>query len=362
MNYNILKDQIKDKAIEFGFLEAKISSIIIDQQAQSKFAEFLNNGYAGEMTYLKNNQNLRYHPAELHPTTLAIISVKMPYLSENINCHQQRLKDSNHAYVSSYALGRDYHKVVKQQLQKYAQWINQLLTIHQLEQNYRVFTDSAPIMEVQLATQAGNGWRGKNTLLINKNHGSMFFLGELFTSLPLPPDEATTQHCGSCQKCLEICPTQAFVTPYVLDARKCIAYLTIENPGAIPVELRSKIGNRIYGCDDCQLFCPWNKFSQLSSLNDFTPRNQLDSSSLLELFAWSEIEFKQRLQGSPILRIGYQAWQRNIAVGLGNAAPSNAIRQALELALPNSSPLVTEHILWALEQQQRQLITNIKQP
>jgi epoxyqueuosine reductase len=362
VNYNILKDQIKDKAIEFGFLEAKISSIIIDQHAQSKFAEFIHNGYAGEMAYLKNNQNLRFSPAELHATTLAIISVKMPYLSAEINQHQQRLKDGNHAYVSSYALGRDYHKVVKQQLQKYAQWINQLLTIHQLEQNYRVFTDSAPIMEVQLATQAGNGWRGKNTLLINKNHGSMFFLGELFTSLPLPPDEATTQHCGSCQKCLEICPTQAFVTPYVLDARKCIAYLTIENPGAIPVELRSKIGNRIYGCDDCQLFCPWNKFSQLSSLNDFTPRNQLDSSSLLELFAWSEIEFKQRLQGSPILRIGYQAWQRNIAVGLGNAAPSNAIRQALELALPNSSPLVTEHILWALEQQQRQLITNIKQP
>lgn len=361
MNYNILKDQIKDKAIEFGFLEAKISSIIIDQKAQSKFAEFIYKGYAGEMAYLKNNQNLRYRPSELHPTTLAIISVKMPYLSAEINRHQQRLKDNNHAYVSSYALGRDYHKVVKQQLQKYAQWINQLLATHLLEQNYRVFTDSAPIMEVQLATQAGNGWRGKNTLLINKNHGSMFFLGELFTSLPLPPDETTTQHCGSCQKCLEICPTQAFVTPYVLDARKCIAYLTIENPGAIPVELRSKIGNRIYGCDDCQLFCPWNKFSQLSPLKDFTPRNQLDSSSLLELFAWSETEFKQRLQGSPILRIGYQAWQRNIAVGLGNATSSNAIRQALELALPNSSPLVAEHILWALEQQS-QLITKIKQP
>lgn len=355
MNYAEIKDLIKAQAHQFGFLEAKISSIIIDQQAQDKFAEFLNNDYAGDMYYLKNNQNLRYNPEQLHPTTLSVISVKMPYLTQDITQHKRRLENPDHAYVSSYALGRDYHKVVKQQLQKYVVWINQLLETYQLNQNYRVFTDSAPIMEVQLAAQAGAGWRGKNTLLLNKQHGSMFFLGEIFTSLPLPADNATSNHCGSCQKCLEICPTQAFVSPYVLDARKCISYLTIENKGSIPVELRSKIGNRIYGCDDCQLFCPWNKFSQITSLADFTPRNQLDASSLLELFAWSEAEFNQRLQGSPILRIGYEAWQRNLAVGLGNTTPTAEIQQALASRLPGASELVAEHIIWALKQQEMPL-------
>lgn len=350
MNYTEIKNLIKSQAHQFGFLEAKISSIIIDQQAQDKFAKFLKNDYAGDMYYLKNNQNLRYAPEELHPATLSVISVKIPYLTQEINQHKQRLNNTEHAYVSSYALGRDYHKVVKQQLQKYAVWINQILETYQLQQSYRVFTDSAPIMEVQLAAQAGTGWRGKNTLLINKQHGSMFFLGEIFTSLPLPADNATDSHCGSCQKCLEICPTQAFVSPYVLDARKCISYLTIENKGAIPVELRSKIGNRIYGCDDCQLFCPWNKFNQITTLTDFTPRNKLNSSSLLELFTWGETEFKQRLQGSPILRIGYEAWQRNLAVGLGNAPQSAEIKQALESRLINASKLVAEHIQWALEQ------------
>ena len=352
IDYAQLTQVIKAKAPDFGFLEAKIAALTIDPTAQSEFNLWLAQKFAGTMHYLEKNTNLRFNPELLHPGSLAIICVKAPYLQDSIAHHKQRLTQADAAYISSYALGRDYHKVVKQQLKKYTHWISQQLQAYNLSPDYRVFSDSAPIMEVQLAAQAGLGWRGKNTLLIHKHHGSMYFLGEIFTNLPLPADNATTNHCGSCHKCLDVCPTQAFSSAYVLDARKCISYLTIENPGVIPLEFRRAIGNRVYGCDDCQLFCPWNKFSRLGTLEDFAVRNNLDSSSLVELFKWNEAEFKFRLQGSPIYRIGYPAWQRNLAVGLGNAAYSATIVELLQQQLQYTSPMVAEHILWAIAEQQ----------
>ena len=351
LDYNILKTLIKAKASDFGFLEAAIATIQIPEDAQNKFRLWLEQGFAGDMHYLERNLPLRFNPELLQLGTVAIICVKAPYLQALPASHKQRLADGEQAYISSYALGRDYHKVVKQQLRHYCDWINQQLTEWSLNATHRVFTDSAPIMEIVLASQAGLGWRGKNTLLIHKQHGSLFFLGEIFTTLPLPADKASTNHCGSCHKCLDICPTKAFSAPYVLDARKCISYLTIENQGSIPVEFRSAIGNRVYGCDDCQLFCPWNKFSQISSLPDFKVRNSLDTASLFELFSWSEEEFNLRLQGSAIYRIGYQAWQRNLAVGLGNAPYSAAIVTLLQSRLSSASDMLAEHIAWAIEQQ-----------
>lgn len=356
---NQLKQKIKDQANQFGFLEINFATLIIPNEAQDKFNQWIENNYHGEMNYLANNRELRFNPKILHDGTLSIISVKAPYLQNEIKFHKQRLNNPEHAYVSSYALGRDYHKVVKQNLNNLAQWISaEIANLETLQSHlYRVFTDSAPIMEVLLASLAGSGWRGKNTLLINKNHGSMFFLGEIFSNIPFTADVPTSSHCGSCSKCLDVCPTQAFISPYVLDARKCISYLTIENDGAIPLELRTKIGNRIYGCDDCQLFCPWNKFSQLAALPDFKVRNNLDSSSLLELFAWSEDEFRQRLQGSPIHRIGYNSWLRNLAIGIGNSPYSEANISALTNKCSKiDNMMVQEHIKWAIAEQEKKLL------
>ena len=358
VDYNILKALIKDKAQELGFLELTVSSCTIDSAAQQKFQDWLAQGYAGDMQYLENNQNLRFNPQELHPSSIRIISIKVPYLTQTTTLLKNHLMQPEQAYVSSYALGRDYHKVVKQQLNKLATWINQYLSETGFEHHYRAFSDSAPIMEVQIAAQSGGGWRGKNTLLLNKNHGSMFFLGELFTNLPLEADEPTAGHCGSCNKCIEVCPTQAFISPYVLNAKKCISYLTIENKGSIPLELRPLIGNRIYGCDDCQLFCPWNKFSSLTTYTDFTPRHKLDASNLRDLFKWNEAEFIQKMQGSAILRIGYDSWQRNLAVALGNAPYQAEIIIELEFKLQTSSTMVNEHIIWAIAQQQNKRITS----
>lgn len=359
VDYNILKALIKDKARELGFLELTVSSCTIDSAAQQKFQDWLAQGYAGDMQYLENNQNLRFNPQKLHPNSVRILSVKIPYLTQTTAALKNHLTQPEQAYVSSYALGRDYHKVVKQQLNKLATWINQYLSEAKFEHHYRAFSDSAPIMEVQIATQSGGGWRGKNTLLLNKNHGSMFFLGELFTNLPLEVDEPVSVHCGSCNKCIEVCPTQAFISPYVLNAKKCISYLTIENKGSIPLELRPLIGNRIYGCDDCQLFCPWNKFSSLSTHTDFTPRHKLDASNLLDLFKWNEAEFIQKMQGSAILRIGYDSWQRNLAVALGNAPYQAEIITELEFKALTASIMVKEHIAWAIAQQQNKHSTSI---
>ncbi len=352
MDYITLKQHIKNKALELGFLDINISKPYIKPEAQAKFCQWLNKNMHGDMYYLNRNQNLRFNPNLLVPDTLSIISVKMPYLKHEINFHKSRQKNTNQAYISSYAIGRDYHKVVKQTLVKLANYINEYLAQQSTSSHiYRAFTDSAPIMEIELATQCGSGWRGKNTLLINKDFGSMFFLGEIFTNLPLPTDEEITSYCGSCKRCLKICPTNAFDDAYQLDARKCISYLTIENHGVIPIQFRKLIGNRIYGCDDCQLYCPWNKFAQISKHVDFEERHNLTSQTLLELFMWSEQEFNTKMQGSPILRIGYERWQRNLAVGLGNAYYSQDIYNILLSSKQKSSPLVAEHIQWALEQQ-----------
>lgn len=351
MDFTQLTQLIKDQAQKYGFLEITITNTVIPVDIQTKFNQWIENNYHGEMDYLNKNRELRFNPAQLHLETLSVISVKVPYLQDKVHVHKNRLMNPHNAYVSSYALGRDYHKVVKQKLNQLAKWINQQIIAAGLLHQYRVFSDSAPILEIQLATQGGAGWRGKNTLLINKSHGSMYFLGEIFTNLLLTVDSEESSHCGSCRKCLVACPTNAFVAPYVLDARKCISYLTIENKGAIPIELRPMMGNRIYGCDDCQLVCPWNKFSQLSTEIDFKYRNNLNDSNLLELFKWSKEEFTQRMQGSPIYRIGYHSWLRNIAVALGNAPYDDEIVLVLQARLrENINDIVNEHILWALQQ------------
>ncbi|MDD3265675.1 MAG: tRNA epoxyqueuosine(34) reductase QueG [Burkholderiales bacterium] len=349
MNFTTLKIEIRKKALELGFLDLTIAKTIISEDSQQKFQQWIANAYHGEMEYLKNNQDLRFNPAKIKENTLTILSLKHPYLQQDIQYHKSRLQ-KNDAYISSYTLGRDYHKVVKQNLEKLAKWIQE--QIEPLNHDYRVFTDSAPVMEVEISSNSGGGWRGKNTLLIHKNHGSMFFLGEIFTNLPLAVDDKTTEHCGSCTKCMDICPTNAFIGPYVLDARKCISYLTIENKGTIPLEFRQQIGNRIYGCDDCQLFCPWNKFAHLSKNPDFAIRNNLDSATLLELFAWSEEEFKKKMQGSAIYRIGYVSWLRNISVAMGNALYNKDIISALQSKLlQTDNEILQEHFTWAIHEQ-----------
>lgn len=358
--YSTLTEWIKKKARDFGFVEIGIAVTTIDPHSQARFREWLAAGFHGQMDYLANNQQLRFNPQLLQPQTVAIISVALPYLQQKPQRHLERLQNAEQGYISAYALGRDYHKVVKQKLEKLAAAINDYIKMADISHRYRVFSDSAPIMEVELASNANLGWKGKHSLLISKNHGSMFFLGEIFTNLPLIADNQLkhTQHCGSCTKCLQICPTQAIIAPQVLDARRCISYLTIENPGIIPVEFRRAIANRIYGCDDCQLLCPWNKFAALSLEADFATRHELDNQTLIELFNWSESEFKQRMAGSAIYRIGYQRWQRNLAVAIGNAPSNENNLNALHNRLPLAAPLVAEHIQWAIEEQSQKQALN----
>jgi len=295
----------------------------------------------------------RSRPAELVPGTLRVISVRMNYLPAAAKPANEVLGDPGAAYLSRYALGRDYHKVMRRRLQRLADRITAEIGPFR----YRAFTDSAPVMEVPLAQKAGLGWRGKHTLVLNREAGSYFFLGEIYTDLPLPLDAAGDEHCGSCRKCLDACPTGAIVGPYELDARRCISYLTIEHKGAIPEALRPLVGNRVYGCDDCQLVCPWNRYAQTSAEPDFAVRNGLDSASLSELFAWTEGQFHERLAGSAIHRIGYERWLRNLAVGLGNALKTlgdtpegERVRSALEQRRDDPSPLVREHVAWGLSQ------------
>ncbi len=298
----------------------------------------------------------RTRPAELVPNTVRVISVRLDYLPPHAKDSWEVIKDSEQAFISRYALGRDYHKVLRQKLQTLCDKIQTETT----DFEYRVFTDSAPILEVALAEKAGLGWRGKHTLLLNKNHGSWFFLGEIYTNLPLVVDAPATNHCGSCIACIDICPTQAIVAPYEVDARKCISYLTIELKTAIPVEFRKQIGNRVYGCDDCQLVCPWNKFAQVSQVPDFYVRNGLDDISLIDCFSWTEAEFKEKMAGSAIYRIGYKQWLRNIAVGLGNARTSEAVINALNARKNDADFLVREHVEWALMQHQGNILANKK--
>jgi epoxyqueuosine reductase len=328
---------------ELGFQQVGITATRLDADA-ARLQSWLEHGYHGEMDYMHRHGSKRTHPEELVPGTVRVISVRMDYLPEEKRDPSELLEQSERAYVSRYALGRDYHKVMRRRLQQLADRIETQTGAF----GYRAFVDSAPVLEKPLARNAGLGWIGKHTNLINKEAGSWFFLGELLTDLPLPVDEAATEHCGSCSACIEVCPTRAIVAPFELDARRCISYLTIELKGAIPEEFRSAIGNRIYGCDDCQLFCPWNKFAAPTAEGDFAPRHNLDDADLLELFGWDKTTWLEKTAGSAIRRIGYERWQRNIAVALGNAPSSPAIVNALHARRESASELVREHIDWAL--------------
>lgn len=342
-----LAKSIKDWGKELGFQHISIADAGADMtQAESGLFEWLGKGYQGEMDYMAKHGTRRTRPAELVPGTLRVISARMNYKPPTAKDSWQVIRDGNRAFISRYALGRDYHKVLRGRLQKLAEKIiNQIGHL-----NYRVFSDSAPVMEVEWAQKSGLGWRGKHTLLLSREAGSMFFLGELFTDLPLPVDNPIGNYCGSCTRCMDVCPTQAIIAPYRLDARRCISYLTIEHKGSIPEHLRPLIGNRVYGCDDCQLICPWNKFAAVTGEDDFSVRNGLDDASLVELFGWNREEFEARLAGSPIRRIGYEQWLRNLAVGLGNAPFSVEVVDALKGRRDDASPVVREHVRWALQQ------------
>ncbi|MEC9222953.1 MAG: tRNA epoxyqueuosine(34) reductase QueG [Pseudomonadota bacterium] len=344
LNYSQLASQIKVWGSELGFQQIAITDADLDNYAKYLSA-WIDNNYHGAMTYMAENHEKRCHPEQLHPGTIRIITARMDYsVSKSNSLHPIQQRDR--AYVSRYARGRDYHKLVRKRLQQLADKIGEAAGAF----GYRAFVDSAPVLERALAEKSGMGWIGKNTMLINKNAGSWFFLGELFTDLPLPIDDRDSDHCGSCAACLDICPTQAFIGPKVLDATRCISYLTIELRGSIPEEFRKPMGNRIFGCDDCQLVCPWNKFTQISEETDFSPRHNLDDAKLIELFQWTEQEFFLKTSGSPIRRIGYECWLRNIAVALGNANTNEETITALKASLNHPSKLVREHVQWALEQ------------
>ena len=339
-----LADKVKVWGRELGFQQIGITHIELGEH-EVHLKEWLAKGYHGNMEFMAAHNNMRSRPAELLPGTIRVISARMDYLPADARIKEQ-LQDKSLAYISRYALGRDYHKVIRKRLTQLGKMIEE-----EAGHGYRAFVDSAPVLERALASNAGLGWLAKNTMLINKKAGSYFFLGELLTDLPLPIDEPDDKnHCGSCSACIQICPTQAFVGDQVLDARRCISYLTIELKGPIPTDLRKGMGNRIFGCDDCQLCCPWNSFSKATTEADFTPRHPLDNATLLDLFAWDKSTFLKHTEGNPIRRTGYESWLRNIAVALGNAPTSIEIVEALKQRLPEASELVKEHIEWALEQ------------
>jgi epoxyqueuosine reductase len=336
-NTRELKQTIRQWGRELGFSDLAFAAPELGE-AGTRLAEWLAQGLHGGMDYMARNTDKRSQPGLLVPGTASIIVARLDYLPPGLPD-----AEPDGATISRYALGRDYHKVMRHRLQKLAERIETLIGPF----GHRAFADSAPVMEVELAHLAGLGWRGKHTLLLSRT-GSWFFLGELYTDLPLSPDAPGEAHCGHCEACLKSCPTDAFIGPYRLDARRCISYLTIEHAGAIPEPLRPLMGSRIYGCDDCQAACPWNRFARPAELPDFLPRNGLDRARLVELFAWSETEFEERLAGSPIRRIGHERWLRNIAVALGNGPDSPEVFAALHSRQDHPSPLVREHVAWAL--------------
>lgn len=345
LDYQALGRHIKRWGLELGFQQVGITDTRLDED-EAWLLQWLKAGHHGEMEYMQRHGTCRSRPAELVPGTVRVISVRMNYWPARAQSASEVLQDPALAYLSRYALGRDYHKLIRKRLQQLATRIEALTGPF----GYRAFTDSAPVLEKALAQRAGLGWIGKHTNLINDRAGSWFFLGELYTNLPLPVDIPADNHCGSCRSCIDACPTQAIIAPYQLDARLCISYLTIELRGAIPEQLRPLVGNRVYGCDDCQLVCPWNRFAGPCAENDFNPRHGLDSSELLRLFAWSEHDFADNTRGSAIHRIGYACWLRNLAVGLGNAPTSAAVIAALRARQDHPSALVREHVAWALRQ------------
>jgi len=353
-----LLDAVNAQARFLGFSQIGVADAVLSS-AEAGLMDWLAAGFHGGMHYMAAHGLKRARPADLVPGTVRVITARMNYLpaknrpSDWQAVEWQRLKRPDEAVVSMYARGRDYHKVLRQRLQQLAAWLESQVGAL----GYRVFTDSAPVLEVELASRSGIGWRGKHTLTLSRDAGSMFFLGEIYIDFPLPLTPASSEHCGSCRACIDVCPTQAIVAPYKLDARRCISYLTIEHQDAIPVEMRPLIGNRIYGCDDCQLICPWNKYAQVSGLPDFDVRAPLTAPTLLLLWAWTEEEFLRHTEGSAIRRIGFERWQRNLAVALGNALaspetlmPPHECRQALLGRRQNATPLVQEHIDWALRQ------------
>lgn len=342
LDLQALKTQLAEQAKQLGFADLKTTGVDLSAE-RAAYERWLAQGFQGTMDYLARNLDLRFDPSLLQAGTRSIISVRMDYLP-NVRT-RALLDDPEQAYIARYALGRDYHKLMRQRLKKLALWL-----IEQIGPfGYRAFTDSAPVLERAIARNAGLGWIGKHTLVLNQQAGSWFFLGELFTDLQLPADPPQAQqHCGSCSRCLEVCPTQAFTRAWELDASKCISYLTIEHQGPIPVELRAAMGNRVFGCDDCQIFCPFTKFTPITQEADFSPRHQLDEAKMLDLFLWDESEFLARTEGMAIRRAGYENWQRNLAVGLGNGAAKPEVIAALAQRRASASAMVREHIDWAL--------------
>lgn len=351
-----LVSQVREWAVALGFSQIGVADVNLSS-AEPGLLAWLHNGFHGDMVYMARHGLKRARPAELVPGTVRVITARMDYLPRDTPqapdewqaVEWQHIHQPTHASVSVYARGRDYHKVLRSRLQRLAECLAEAVGPF----GHRVFTDSAPVLEVELASRSGIGWRGKHTLALHREAGSMFFLGEIYIDLPLPVSEPVSSHCGSCRACIDVCPTQAIIGPYRVDARRCISYLTIEHEGPIPEELRAPMGNRIYGCDDCQLVCPWNKYAQPSTLPDFDPRAPLTHASLLQLWAWSEDDFLRHTEGGPIRRIGYERWRRNLAVGLGNALrvqPDVQMKESLQSAREAASPLVREHIDWALAQ------------
>ncbi|MCL1633278.1 tRNA epoxyqueuosine(34) reductase QueG [Luteimonas sp. SX5] len=342
-DYRELAQRIKRLSRELGFQRCGISGIDLGAD-EAYLREWLAQGLYGSMDWMARHGDKRSRPGELIPGTLRVVSVGLDYGRGDDDAAWANIADGERAYVARYALGRDYHKLMRQRLQQLADRIADEVGPF----GHRVFVDSAPVLERALARNAGLGWIGKHTCLIDKDGGSWFFLGEIYVDLPLPADPPASAHCGSCVRCIDICPTQAIVAPHKLDARRCIAYLTIEHEGAIPEELRPLIGNRIFGCDDCQLACPWNKFAKRTDEPDFRARNDLDRASLAQLFAWEEDEFLRRTEGSAIRRSGHERWLRNIAVALGNAPTTPEVLLALQSRANDGSAVVREHVAWAL--------------
>lgn len=348
MDLRQLAGQIRGWGAELGFQQVGVAGIALDD-AEGRLDDWVARGLHGKLTYMTRHGRKRTRPDDLLPGTVRVISARMDYLPATAAPAGAILADGSSAYIARYALGRDYHKLLRQRLKRLAERIREAGAPH----GYRVFVDSAPVLEKPIAAAAGLGWQGKHTNLINRQAGSWFLLGEIYTDLPLPVDAPVTDHCGSCRACLDVCPTQAIIAPYLLDARRCISYLTIEARGPIPVEFRQSMGNRIFGCDDCQLVCPWNRYARPTAEPDFAPRHGLDDAQLTALFGWSEQEWSERTAGSALRRTGYLGWLRNIAVALGNAPSSDRVRMALEARAGHPSELVREHVAWALGQHAR---------